>query len=418
MTPEEELSQDNKCWATSFLIAICAIVYLYSVLHTNIEFISATPSLVWKGEIWRLFSAIFVHANLFHFALDVFILMQIGRALEPSIGGLRILFIFVAAGASGVACCVLTGCEVSGGSTGALFGLLGAACGVMLNLPPSKVEKRLLMTIVLCVLALSLFECYLGVWQHSVGFIVGLGFGFAFVTETPLFQSLDISFKKSRQTTATIVLFGSLLTTLFLIGTSIRPYFLKEYHVAKAFDAIAHHDLETAQTHINWIQDLRRDDSDLYALLARSSAQIGNWTEAKTFANMAISHSELDLNEFFQKYVVATLFVDPRGNKVFCERVAERPQISTLILNDCSWLLLTTADEKVRDPVNALGLILRAVRENQKASPKIYATLAEAYWQNGMKDEAIFALERAKVQGGETSSKDFVHLSRRLSSSH
>lgn len=65
------------------------------------------------------------------------------------------------------------------------------------------------------------------------------------------------------------------------------------------------------------------------------------------------------------------------------------------LLNNLAWLLLTTRDPVLRDPVRALGLAREAARLAPK--PYILDTLATAYWANGMIEEAV-AIERQVLQ--------------------
>lgn len=62
-------------------------------------------------------------------------------------------------------------------------------------------------------------------------------------------------------------------------------------------------------------------------------------------------------------------------------------------LNNFAWLLLTSEDESLKNPEQALKYAVDAARM-QKA-PHIMDTLAEAFYQNGMYDEAYQAAQRA-----------------------
>ena len=45
---------------------------------------AADPRLIWQGETWRLFTAIFLHGGFLHLFFNVFVLRQIGPLLEPT----------------------------------------------------------------------------------------------------------------------------------------------------------------------------------------------------------------------------------------------------------------------------------------------------------------------------------------------
>ena len=63
------------------------------------------------------------------------------------------------------------------------------------------------------------------------------------------------------------------------------------------------------------------------------------------------------------------------------------------LMNNLAWLLLTSKDVQLRDPVRALTLARAAVIEKPVAS--FLDTLAQAYWANGFSEEAIRAEEEA-----------------------
>src|SRR5215204_6204901 len=84
--------------------------------------------LVADGEWWRLLTAGFLHAGLFHLLVNMYALYFLGRMLEPSLGHVRFAAIYVAALLAGSFGAVLLSPDtpVVGAST-AIFGLFGAA---------------------------------------------------------------------------------------------------------------------------------------------------------------------------------------------------------------------------------------------------------------------------------------------------
>lgn len=63
------------------------------------------------------------------------------------------------------------------------------------------------------------------------------------------------------------------------------------------------------------------------------------------------------------------------------------------VLNNLAWLLVTSPDPSVRDPVRALRLALQAV--SLKRAPAFLDTLAEAYYANGHPHQAVKLIEEA-----------------------
>ncbi|MBU0483010.1 MAG: M48 family metalloprotease [Proteobacteria bacterium] len=87
------------------------------------------------------------------------------------------------------------------------------------------------------------------------------------------------------------------------------------------------------------------------------------------------------------------------GRKLYGEAVAAYERNLALapdnpeVLNNLAWLLLTAEEDDYLDPVRALQLAKAAVAV--QARGYMLDTLAEAYWANGMIDEAIQAEEEA-----------------------
>ena len=76
-------------------------------------------------EIWRFFSAIFLHASLAHLISNLFALALFGTILEGIIGSRRLLLIFITSGliANIIA---INFYPLSLGASGAIYGILGA----------------------------------------------------------------------------------------------------------------------------------------------------------------------------------------------------------------------------------------------------------------------------------------------------
>ena len=80
------------------------------------------------GEWWRLGSAMFIHFGLLHLAFNMWALWDGGRLVERMYGHLRYLGLYLASGLAGnLLSLVVQGNEaVSGGASGAIFGVYGA----------------------------------------------------------------------------------------------------------------------------------------------------------------------------------------------------------------------------------------------------------------------------------------------------
>lgn len=79
------------------------------------------------GQWWRTITSAFLHYGLLHVGMNMLILLFIGRLLEPTLGGVRFLLVYVAAlfgGALGSLLIEPTG--LTAGASGAVFGCAAA----------------------------------------------------------------------------------------------------------------------------------------------------------------------------------------------------------------------------------------------------------------------------------------------------
>ncbi len=115
------------------MLALLAVTYL-----TDFVFARTTNADLWRlagntaqtvhgGEWWRAVSALFLHANLLHLALNGAGLWMFGAAIERAWGWPRMLVVFLAAGVAGnVASAWHAPYDVAIGASGSVFGLIGA----------------------------------------------------------------------------------------------------------------------------------------------------------------------------------------------------------------------------------------------------------------------------------------------------
>ncbi|MEO8544642.1 MAG: rhomboid family intramembrane serine protease, partial [Burkholderiaceae bacterium] len=118
--------------AVNILIFVAMLFYGASLWHTT-----TTVPLTWganfgpatqDGQWWRLGTAMFVHFGIIHLTLNMWALWDIGRLLEQVYGRWRYALLYLASGVLGnLLSLVIQGNQaVSGGASGAIFGLYGA----------------------------------------------------------------------------------------------------------------------------------------------------------------------------------------------------------------------------------------------------------------------------------------------------
>jgi membrane associated rhomboid family serine protease len=433
MIQERDLRIDaQKKWATYVLVALNTFVFFasnimsQSALSMNdalIDLGAISPAHVWKGEIWRFITAIFLHQSFIHFALNTFVLLQVGRLLEPLVGGFRLIFLFVATGAVGFALSLVTNCEVAVGASGAVFGLIGAMLGAMLNLPRAKVDPKLFRSLIFFVVINLLLSVLANTFllegvridnaSHLGGLLCGVMFGFVFVTETDFFESCAQEFKNRRQKMATFTLVLGLAACFGLVVFAIKPIFLTQYHEIMALDSLMTKDTQAATMHAQWLEESEGSRVSSLLINSRLAAQRGDHEKATKLAEQALQGWGGDLRSFWSHAVSSALFAEPKGSLIFCELAIKKGLNDVGVLNDCAWLVLTTSDPRVRDSLKGFEWAFKAVNLQKEVPAALYHTLAEAYLQSGKAQEAIHAIDRGLVKGEKETEQELLRLRRR-----
>jgi rhomboid protease GluP len=83
-------------------------------------------SLVAAGQVWRLFTAMFLHIGVIHLLFNLYALNALGPLVESYFGHLRFTAIYVIAGLFGSLASYAFSPVPSAGASGAIFGLAGA----------------------------------------------------------------------------------------------------------------------------------------------------------------------------------------------------------------------------------------------------------------------------------------------------
>ncbi len=139
-----------------------------------------------KGEVYRLFSPIFLHGGVLHILGNMLFLAFVGVPLEQKWGWKVFGLVFFL---SGIAASLFSTCihpnTISVGASGALFGLLGASLADLVthwsSIDPAARRMQLfqqLLTIVIWMMV-SFGVKYIDGWAHLGGLLYGLLLGLA-----------------------------------------------------------------------------------------------------------------------------------------------------------------------------------------------------------------------------------------------
>lgn len=138
---------------TTILIALNTVIFVLEELWGGSE---ATRTLVRMGAIFSdapsallwpsLLSYGYLHIGPLHIFMNMFGLWNIGRSLEPLLGPSRFFLLYtLSLLGGGLAIALSPNPHVTAGASGALFGLLGAICALLIRryrLSRSELERR------------------------------------------------------------------------------------------------------------------------------------------------------------------------------------------------------------------------------------------------------------------------------------
>lgn len=171
-----------------------------------------------QGEWWRLLSSMFIHFGVFHLAMNMYVLRDVGSTLEPIVGNKLFGVIYFATGIIGGLMGLFwsLGSPVAlAGASGAVFGLVGTLFALLTtDLFPFEVRQPRLMKLFLFIVTNLVYSLQPGVSlsAHVGGFLSGIVLGYLFYLSMR-FSWLS-SFKKGA---LSIITFATLGTTVIAL---------------------------------------------------------------------------------------------------------------------------------------------------------------------------------------------------------
>jgi membrane associated rhomboid family serine protease len=135
--------RQSQPYVTMVLVALGVAVFVVDQFwKTTFQFSDGRSAevsvLAWEGQLfgpnvaagdwWRPITVGFVHDNLMHVGFNMFLLYMLGQLLEPALGRLRFISLFLASLFGGSLLILLIDPDQrTVGASGAVFGLMGAA---------------------------------------------------------------------------------------------------------------------------------------------------------------------------------------------------------------------------------------------------------------------------------------------------
>ena len=148
-----------------------------------LDFGAMFSPLIAEGQYWRLFTAMFLHADLPHLAVNGLALLIFGQIVERAFGHVRFLIIYILAGLfGGVSSYILNTIAIGAGASGAIFGVLGALAAyfvIQRRTLGSMAWRNLLGVSVLAAISLTygLLTPRIDNWAHFGGLVAGFALG-------------------------------------------------------------------------------------------------------------------------------------------------------------------------------------------------------------------------------------------------
>ena len=138
------------------------------------------------GEYYRLLTAAFLHAGVFHLAMNMFALATLGPVLESALGRVRFLALYLlsALGGSVLSFVLSSPGQLGVGASGAIFGLFGAYYVVVRRLGG---ETRSIVTLLVINLVITFAVPIIDWRAHLGGLVTGalIAAAFAYAPRGP-----------------------------------------------------------------------------------------------------------------------------------------------------------------------------------------------------------------------------------------
>ncbi|MGN0973150.1 MAG: rhomboid family intramembrane serine protease [Bacilli bacterium] len=179
----EEVFRKKKPTITRILVTINILIYL-SLLLSGTNFYNRTlinfgmyAPYIRSGEIYRLITCAFLHANIFHLLFNCYALYIIGSQIESFMGKAKYLFIYLFSAVTGaLMSMIFSGNSLSIGASGAIFGLLGSLLyfGYHYRVYLGSVIKSQIIPLIIVNLAIGFMNMGIDNYAHIGGLIGGV----------------------------------------------------------------------------------------------------------------------------------------------------------------------------------------------------------------------------------------------------
>lgn len=176
----------NTTFVTFGILIVLLVVFIVEIFMSGSENnytlmkmgAMSNYAVVAGNQWWRLFTAQFLHIGVLHLVSNAVIIYYMGQYMEPMLGHLRFLLVYLLSGIGGNLLSLALGSDkvISAGASTALFGLFGAMTAIGLrNMKNPMISYLGRQAFVLAIvnIALDLFAPNIDIQGHIGGFIAG-----------------------------------------------------------------------------------------------------------------------------------------------------------------------------------------------------------------------------------------------------
>ncbi|CAI9769252.1 unnamed protein product [Fraxinus pennsylvanica] len=169
---------DGRQW-TNILLAANVLVYIAQTLtEGKLLFWGAKiNSLINEGQLWRLATSSFLHANIVHLMVNCYSLNSVGPAVEKICGPRRYLTIYITSAVASSAVSYWFSKAPAVGASGAIFGLVGSFTMFVLRhrgmVKGSEGHLQYIAQVIMLNMAFGLLSEGIDNWGHVGGLIGG-----------------------------------------------------------------------------------------------------------------------------------------------------------------------------------------------------------------------------------------------------
>ncbi|XP_057806137.1 RHOMBOID-like protein 10, chloroplastic [Salvia miltiorrhiza] len=169
---------DGRQW-TNILLAANVLVYIaQSVSDGNLMFLGAKiNSLISKGQLWRLVTSSFLHANIGHLLVNCYSLNSIGPSVENICGPKRYLTIYISSAIASASMSYWFCKAPAVGASGAIFGLVGSFAMFVLRhrgmVKGTDNDLKHIAQVIVLNMTIGLLSQGIDNWGHAGGLLGG-----------------------------------------------------------------------------------------------------------------------------------------------------------------------------------------------------------------------------------------------------